>query len=316
MRKIVFYLALLSLAIISCKKEHGPGNSAATAQKVVFTVGFAQSSQAITNNNLTVSSLHVNAAPDTSLTNHINIIYYTVFDAAGNQLHNIYQVKGDTSFGHYTDNLHPGNYTVAISAGTDIGVASGAGDINGTFIYGPGGVNSSQGFVSDVFFKRLNITVANTTLNQNISLNRLTSRLIININDAIPANSNYASINISNVASRYYVGTDQVINVSGPGNNFGQYDFIIPVSAGGTKNYRIVSDFMYLGDFNVNIEIGQQSNNSTTVFGSKSVSNVTGAPNKITLLSGNLFGGSGTNATGGFQVTTDTTWNPAIVKTF
>jgi len=316
MRKISL-LILISAAIISCKKEHKPVQRVSSTHPVIFKVGFSQTTQAINSGKLVANSLNINSTPDTSLTNHINIIYYTVSDSAGNILHNVYQTSGDTAFGRYTDNLHPGKYTVAISAGTNIGVSGGAtGLLNDAFIYGPGGVNSSQGFVSDVFFKRISVTVGNSTVTTSVALNRLTSRLIVNINDAIPVNSNYATITISNVASRYYVGNDRIINVNGGGNNGGTYNYAIPASAAGTLNYRIVTDFMYLADFDVGIEIGQTTNQTTTVYGSKTVPAVTAAPNKITLLSGNLFGGTGTTSTSGFQVATDTSWNTPIVKTF
>jgi hypothetical protein len=73
---------------------------------------------------------------------------------------------------------------------------------------------------------------------------------------------------------------------------------------------------MYLGDFDTGIEVGNITNQSTTVCGAKRVPGVTATPNKITLPSGNPFGGTGTTSTGGFQVTTDTLWNTPIVKTF
>ena len=317
MRKISLLLVLISVAIVSCKKEHKPVQPVSSTQKVTFTVGFSQTTQAINSGKLVANALNVNSTPDTSLTNHINIIYYSVFDSAGNLLHNVYQTSSDTSFGHYTDNLHAGTYTVTISAGTNIGVSGGGTDLlSNAFIYGPGGVNSSQGFVSDVFFKRISVTVGNNAVTSAVALNRLTSRLIVNINDAIPANSNYAKITISNVASRYYVGDDHIINVNGVGNNGGTYNYTIPASAAGTLNYRIVTDFMYLADFDAGIEVGQTTNQVTTVYGSKAVPNVTAVPNMITLLSGSLFGGTGTHSTGGFQVATDTSWNTPIVKTF
>jgi hypothetical protein len=318
MRKTLLYLILISITVIACKKEKRNSIPPVTGtQKVTFVAGFSQTTQSINSvGKITATnSLNLNSTPDTSLTNHINIIYYTVFDSVGNLLHNVYQVVGDTAFGRFVDDLHPGKYTVTISAGTTIGVASAA-TLSDTFIYGPGGINSSQGFTSDVFFKRITITVGYAAQTETVALNRITSRLIININDAIPANSNYALINISNVASNYYVGTDRIINVDGPGNNFGQYSYTIPVSAAGTKNYQIVTNFMYLNDFDVSIEIGQKTATGATVYGQRTVPNVTAAPNKITLLSGELFGGPTTGSTGGFQVTNDTTWNPKIVKTF
>ena len=300
MKKVLFVLIAICVIAASCKKDHKIITPVSTLQKVSFAVGFSQSTSIINSKNpLKVNSLATNSStPDTALTNYISTLYYMVFDSAGNLIHNITQLSSDTAFGHYTDNLHTGKYTVAVAGCT--GMTLVAGTLSSEYLGG--------GFSHDAFFERVTITVANAPLTQPISLNRITSKFIVNINDAIPANATYGLVRLIGVANDYFVGTDQIgTSVSNP------YYYTIPATAAGTTNYQMSGIFLYMAPFTTDIEVAQSSDPAATVYGAKTVQNVTGQANKITILSGNLFGGSGG---GGLQVVPDTIWNIPIIKTF
>jgi len=296
MKKITFSLLSICVILYSCKKDHKIAPSVSALQKVTFTVGFSQSTGGIAINSVNNKSLKTNSAPDTALTNHIDGLYYMIFDSVGNLVQNISQSKTDTAFGHYTENLHIGKYTIAIAGGS--GMTINPGTLNKQTIYG--------GFAFDTFFERLQITVGITPVNQAFSLHRLTSKLIININDAIPANATYAKVGLYGVGNSYAVGTDVISTTTITSYLYSN----IPGAAVGTTNYQISGIFLYAAPFSADIAVADNSN-LTTVYGEKVVSNITGAPNKITKLSGNLFGG-----TGGGQVGADTTWKAPILQTF
>ncbi|MGZ3766120.1 MAG: hypothetical protein ACXVB0_19605 [Mucilaginibacter sp.] len=303
MKKLFLGLILVYVMMLSCKKEHHStvNVSQSTTHKVTFTVGFSQGVGAIQINSLKTNSFSTSSAPDTSLTNHIHNLYYMVFDSVGNSVHNITQASTDTAFGKYTDNLHPGKYTVAIAGGTNLTLNSG--NLAATYI------SNSNGFVNDAFFEKVSIIVGNTDLTQGFSLNRITSKLVVNINDALPNDPQaVGKLTLSGVGYAYFVGTGNISNVQNAG-----YSYVIPASALGTKNFRMTTYFLYNGPFTAEIYCGV---NPALIYGDKIVTGVTGAANKITILSGNLFGGGGTNSTGGFQVAVDTAWNSTVTKTF
>ncbi len=334
MKKILPGFILICLITFSCKKDHkaeiGPNGSAQNgtgARNITFNVGFAKT---ITNFETTHLKLNSNST-DTALTNHIGVLYFMVFDSLGNNLHTITQRDTAAAFGKFTDNLRSGKYTVIIVGGNSklqIGLdrtITGS-TMDKTYIYYPAdpsiwGDGTVGMFSEDTFCKKVSLTVTNTDSNENIALDRITSKLEININDAIPTGAGYLNFEIRSTADAFYVNTGNagVIGArTGPSNipifDFVDYSAVLTGADAGVTNYKTSFLFLYYKPFTVFIDCTTSKGYGTvdskgTVFSSKILQNVTAQANKITLLSGNLFGGSGN---GGTPVSADTTWNAPI----
>ena len=321
MKKILFILSLAGVALSSCKKESQKNITPVSknAQSVTFNVGFSKNIPSLGN---PLNSTN----PDTSLTNHIKVLYYMVFDSIGNNVHNITQLSTDAAFGHYADNLGPGKYTVAITGGGTTlaiqpsnltsqyvfyGIVTNPADPLGSYVPGP--------FDQDTYSTFFAITVAGTPLNPPITLNRVISKMTVNINDALPANTTSISLKLNSLGNAYYVGTGLVGLIGtvyvGSITGTATYQFPVPVAAFGTTNFQVSTFFLFNAATPVTVNLAAV-NTISQYSTEKNISNVTGAPNKVTLLSGNLFGGNGLNTGNGFKVSVDTTWNTPVVKTF
>ena len=319
------------MILASCKKEHAKDTTPVQSlHKVAFKVGFSQQTSAYLTNslnshNLSLTRLNTNAV-DTSLTdNHVSTICYAVYDSLGNNVHNITQLSTDANFGILTDNLRAGNYTVILAAG-QTGLSIGLDPANTTTTtskistdivsYGDEYPIDLPG--KDIFYKKLSLTVTNTDASQSVNLDRITSRLTVDIEDAIPANAKYIVLTfIGAPAFKYYVGT----STAGAGNTttFSVIDTITVAKIGTTNNKLTTILLSPPSAFSVNLMCGTGigSPPGITVIAQKTIPNVTCQPNTQTILTGNLFGGAGAPVTGGFSLTIDTSWNSTpITKSF
>jgi len=332
MKKFLFGLMLVCIVMASCKKEHSkdPGTNK-TTHKVVLNVGFSRSTVIFESNSLKINSLKENAA-DTALTNYVEVLYYVVYDSNGNIVHTIKQLSTDSNFGSYTDNLAAGTYSLIVAAGGQSLILSSDsyGDAyslsTDVLSYGfndpvGGGLQPWHGFSGDTFYKKITLTVTNADVSQGISLDRITSKLVVNIEDALPANAKTIYVECS---PSYYFhigsGTASPTSVDGAGLRI---QAIGTVSAAqiGTTNYKVALFFLTSAPFSARVYCSSlpppTDGNVKNIIADRTVPAVTGQPNKVTLLSGSLFGGATTHSTGGFTVSFDTTWNATpITKSF
>ncbi|MBS1526353.1 MAG: FimB/Mfa2 family fimbrial subunit [Bacteroidetes bacterium] len=339
MKKILFEIILACFLLTACKKQHNKDDNpiVTSLQKVTFNVGFSSRLTNFATNGLSINS----TKPDTSLTNYIDVLYYCVFDSLGKGLHEFVQQKTDSTFGRYTDNLHPGKYTIVIvggQAGIIVSPVSVGTDINSVWITHYSQPSPKLYFNVDAFYKKVPITVSATSSAQNVNLDRIVSKMVVNINDPIPAGAKYLALVISNAANKFNVGTGTVgLDSDGPPPAQMQ-EYTLTTANAGTQNFQLSTLFLYNGASSVevfcstskptNFKGGNPFSNllyrdnpassnydaySGVVYGDKTIPNVTGAANKITLLSGDLFGGTGD---GGVKVSADTNWNAPITKGF
>lgn len=313
MKKILLCILIIGVAITSCKKDNSKKRELAPLQKVVFNVGF---SKAVADFQL--SRLRTNSTtPDTSITNYIDVLYYMVFDASGNNVHNIAQLSTDTAFGHYIDNLQAGSYTVVV-AGGKAGFSVFNGSLSTAYLYyDSGGTQNPQYvpgfFTQDAFVSKSTLTVGATASSHAFALNRIVSKIVVNINDKIPASTTQIQANINYAANVYKIGDGSTTTgVNGIFNPFVGGN--VPASALGTTNYQMSGLILNNSSHAIDVEI-IATGAGGTILADKPLTNVTFQPNKETLLSGNLFGGSG-GTTNGFQVVTDTTWNTPANRGF
>ncbi|MEO6976914.1 MAG: hypothetical protein ABI113_01005, partial [Mucilaginibacter sp.] len=195
MKKFLFGLMSVCTMLLSCKKDHSKADSNAT-HKVVFNVGFSQSTAAFKTNNLNLNTLKSNSV-DTALTNHIGVLYFAVYNSSGNSVHIIKQLSTDASFGSFSDNLPNGTYTLVVAGGGgSLVFVSRTGDQPGNLdtdvlSYGFEFLDEPTWalFNSDTFYKKTTFTVTSADASKNISLDRITSKLVVNIEDALPSNA-------------------------------------------------------------------------------------------------------------------------------
>lgn len=305
MKKILLYLAFIGVAIVSCKKEHTkPPQS--DLQKVTFTTGFSVSTGFIHSvRGLTTNSVGSKSAADTALTNHISELYYMVFDSTGHNVHYITQLSTDTAFGHYIDNLHPGKYTIAIGGSVETNFGASEAALTDAFY------NNGLGDGSEFFFGQATFTVGSRPVSASVTLTRKSSKLIITIKDALPADpSAKINLTLNSVDGVFMVGSEtftggQTLSLSYPVGN-----------AAGTTNYQMVIPYYYISPFNLNITCENPNSKTTVIIYGQKTLTVNGGINQVTSLSGNLFGGQGTNQSGGFQTSLDTTWQTPVTVPF
>lgn len=329
MKRIIVGLITVCIIFISCKKDHSKdGNPDTAAHKIAYKVGFSQQTANFQINNskpLVTSATNTQALVPASLSDDVDVIYYAVYDSQGNNVHIIKQTSSQAGFGTYTDNLHSGTYTLVVAAGKN-GLLLGPDSLATTGSKLSKDVISYGGYITrigdiiynsfnkDAFYKKITLTVSNTDASQTINLDRITSKLTVNINDAIPVGANYLSVNLSNYpAVKFYIGS----GTTPPYDSFSLPSRAIADTLKstdiGTTNFRINAILLYTAPMTVNLSCSDLHN----IIDQKIIQNVICERNVQTILSGNLFGGAGTHSTWGFTATIDTSWNSTpITKTF
>ncbi len=322
MKKILFGLLSVCMIIVSCKKE----NSKATkpnqvSYKVGFNVRFSQRTAKFQYNSATSAGLR-RTTIDTTLKSQVDVIYYAIYDSVGNNVYRARQLSADNGFGSATYNLSPGKYTVAIGAGKT-GFVLGPPPYNNTsnvntdvIRYMDTPISTYDPFVFDTFFKRFTLNVSNGNSTQTVSLDRIVSEITVDIKDALPPNAKSVGMIVkTGFYDRFFVGN----STTGPASGLYPLYFTNPIlkADSGKTGYKI-SGLILAGS---QVSINLYCNDATQLaIAQKNISNVTTQPNTQTILTGNLFGGSGTTNSGntsGFHVTIDTTWNPnPIVGSF
>lgn len=171
MKKIFYVLVCCSFIFVECKK-----NNNNTLKGKTYPINFNVSLFTQTINPITVNSIQnqpeVNKITTFALSGLIDNLTYCVYDASGKLLHRVQSTTTASNFGTINDSLEPGNYTIAIIGGKN-GIV-----VNDTqFTY-----NTRQW--QDAFFKKFPITITNSNLTMDVTLNRVVTQLELNITDA------------------------------------------------------------------------------------------------------------------------------------
>lgn len=318
MNRFLSGLILLSILLASCKKDDskkGDSSQDQTLRKVSFNIGFSKS---ITGT--AVNSLQTNAIDSSFISNpNIVVLYYEVFDSNGDALRLTQQLSKDPGFGSYTDNLRPGTYTIVVAAGQDglkikpLG-ASDLGNINNNALNYDG--RPLYGSFGDTFYKKFTITVSDTDIIKEVSLDRIVTQVEINILDAIPANTASLIVEGFSTSSSFLVGSG-----TASGEKIVQMSSSIQPSSWGTKNFHMA--WIYLPGPSTTLKLHflclSAVDNSATPGSFKILAekyiDATVFPNRKTILTGTLFGSSASGS--GFKATIDTAWDATpINKTF
>lgn len=304
MKKLLLYAALISIFFFSCKKEQ-KGTVRQTQKKYTVKFNVADFSQQIVG--LIYGKQQVNSLQTLSnpLDSTIDILYYIVYDSTGKLISQITQTSGQSNFGNISDQLQAGTYQVNFGGGkTGLLVnpwLSGGLDGYRNFHY-QNQLSNIPPWAGDFFFKQLNLTVSGGDISQNVSLDRVTAKLTINIQDALPSNADHIIIKVSAEYYDFPFGISNLSQYGAPG--LINPTFAIPSSAIGTTNYKMSMLMMNtVTPFTVTIDCFDSGYN---LIGEAIVNNVSLQPDTQTILSGKLFG-SGTGVNTGLNAAWDQT---------
>lgn len=270
MKKFLFFSALAAL-LIGCKGQDEPSQ-----QQVTFRISNFQS---------TTEPLKAPAALVDGDDGALTDLY--LFDGTTQLAH---QTSEQGDFGTITVTLSTGSHTLHFVATRSTGLS-----------YSDGILACSS--LKNTFGKTITLNVSGSS-DENITLDRLTGKLVITLNDAIPTGASslriqlgdrYTSLDIATLYGVSPAAFDQSVNLS---SKVGQSGYSITL-------YMLAPDADgYETTFTLTA-----TNTSSQVIG-QATGNITIAPNTKTLLSGNLF--TGTRS----FISLNSAWNADIEENF
>ena len=273
MKKFLSICALAAL-LIGCK-----GNDEPNQQQVVFRV-----------TNFTSTTEPMDAprrAPQSLIDDGDALTDLYLFDGTTQLIH---QTSDQEDFGTITVLLTTGNHTLHFVATRSTGLSYDGGILACTSL-------------KNTFGKTMQLNVAGGG-DQNVTLDRLSGKLIITINDAIPSGASnlriqlgdrYTSLDIASLYGTSPAAFDQNLNISGKVGTSG-YSITLYMLAPDADGYETTFTLT-------------ATNTSSEVIG-QATGTITIAPNTKTLLSGNLF--TGTRS----FISLSTGWNTDIEESF
>ena len=268
--KKLFFISALAALLIGCKGQNEPGQ-----QQVTFKVS-----------NFT-STTEPLKAPASLVDGDDALTDLYLFDGTTQLIH---QTSDQDDFGTITVLLTTGNHTLHFVATRSTGLSYEGGILACTSL-------------KNTFGKTMQLNVAGGG-DQNVTLDRLSGKLIITINDAIPSGASnlriqlgdrYTSLDIASLYGTSPAAFDQNVNISGKVGTSG-YSITLYMLAPDADGYE--TDFT-LTATNASSEVIGQATGTITI-----------APNTKTLLSGNLF--TGTRS----FISLSTGWNTDIEESF
>lgn len=293
MKNYVLAIAsLLSLAVVSCKKDSQPdkGEEAKPKYAVQFDFNEFTFTEGGFGDRIIVDG-DSPLAKDT-LKKYANYLIYFVWDVDGNQVRKIRQNSSNPDFGLIKDSLPMGRYTVAVVATKDsVSLLSDYTYIEKVLFTLPG---------TDAFYKR-SIFNVDGNVQETISLDRIMAKLSINIKDKMP----YSADNMTILPQAYpgepnipmgHVGHYNVLDLkNGTYGSTARYDYIysaythpIPEAIRNTTNTWFDYYILALKPEKIKVSFTVKDNNDN-ILGNKTVLDVGIEPNKRTILYGNLF---------------------------
>ncbi|MFD0795232.1 hypothetical protein ACFQZX_16545 [Mucilaginibacter litoreus] len=327
MKRFLYFL-LLGFTLTACKKNNNTEMNTGKMYKITFGINNFQQSKLKTNA-LQSNKFTPIFSSDTSITT-FKTLRYIVYNQLGKPVRNINQIEGTSGFGTITDSLSQGKYTVVIIAATTYGTPdyneNNPGYIapifnvkdlatdNFSYEY-KGYDHPSTSVFYETYFKKLTLEVGNDDIAQNLVLDRISGLLEINIEDEIPANAKKISIYLNTVPLYWSVNQSKFLYDIDDDFIKRNYSVTLSDAVKGTKNYKL--SIPLPGNINLStIRISCYDTNNS-IMSEKTISKVQISSTQKTLLTGNLFGGAGTNNNSVFTPKADSAWNTTpIVKTF
>jgi hypothetical protein len=329
MKKIFFYLFLITIAAASCKKgqnaQQGPAGDN-TLHQVSFTVsGFTQTSKNLSRSlAVNIGSIGQKNLPGALPTyNSVGILYEMIYNSAGNLVKSNTQVQTQASFGTFTDSLASGNYTVVFmeSAGfIGYGLNTTTGyiaSLQSPYLTDTGSFSSSQLIVTpgtsiQLYEKKMALTVNTTNTSSNITLDRVVGQLEVIITDPIPQNVARISTMVDSIQTSFSLADEGAIGVGNILTTFERDSTLTSAAAGATNFTMGPYYFMQNQPFGVTVTAYDASNN---ILATVRIPHVVISYNQTTILQGSLFGGGSSSGTSGnATITFDPSWNPTPIN--
>jgi len=286
--------------LFSCKKDNSKGtNSPGQKYTVNFTVSDVTKAAASTN------KLQVTSAADT-FSKYAKNLRYLVYDSNNQLVRQINQDTTTANFGHISDSFTPGTYNVVFIVNAGSVVAGQPVATQGKPDYFTGSLK-----YNGLFYKSTSLTVTNTTINQQIALNRINAQVQVKATDVVPAVLDSVQFSFSGFQGTYAVRDGAfTIDLTISPRIFGH---VFTAAEKGTSNFKFSTYcFNTVQPFTVKIIRYGKTVTSTPI----TVNNVTSVQNKVTVLTGQIFQNlnSSTNQNAGFQISFDPNWNDQIIN--
>ena len=325
MKKSLIIVLSFGLFFVACTKENSkptpPPTSNGKYPVHLNVVGFSASLGDFNDRKIFGN---LRGANDT-IADYVRYLAYNVYNATTSAfIKTIYQVKAvaDTNFGKIVDTLPNGGYIISITAARD-SVLPDPLYFNGGMA-NPGGI--PEGFAgkypgTDVFYKKMNISVDSGAVTQEVVLDRIVSMLKVVIEDSIPANAKYINITPTkypiNVPDTYLPSFFQYkygnISTGWQGtDNYYTYQVEIPDSAK-KPNFQLETYILNTTSQQISVNISC-TDAGNVILAQKKVDNITIENNKKTVLKGILFNHSGGN--NGVTVGVNGSWKTDITVQF
>lgn len=298
MKKNLFLLLAAPAFLFSCAKQNQSKTPLISGKKykVTFNIANFSQSQGIFTNKLKVNSTSADTL--TNIRDYLNLLYYDAYNQFGRADNHVPIVQDSTmaNMGTIVDSLPAGTYNLQIVAGKKgLALDNYYQAVISTFGYG--GFNWQ-----DTFWANVSVTVGNQSLTKTVTLNRVVSKIEIQILDNIPANADSLIMTMPDYGNmNFYYGSAQVFDPL----STTRLAVKIPTAAKGHPNFiidKIIANTVL--PYQVDITCKDASN---AVIAHADANNVVSKQNTKTIVSGKLFGGS-TPAAQGFQVKIDTAW--------
>ncbi len=284
--------SFMTLCLFSCGKSGSPEPESSDLYPINFSLtGF---SQVVVEGKSAVFS----PSDGENQGNFIRYLHYYIYDSGGNLVKNINQGTDNADFGTISDKVNAGTYTVVF-------IGSKNDDPVGSTAYLSTVRVISSAADDDLYFKKIPITVGKDDVNQEVTLDRVTSYLELRVLDVLPAEVARVDFTVVNDYSNFQISSASVVT-------------------SGTKCEKKVSKTLANENERTNVTINVSVLNdagpltvSIGCFNEKGVSvkalgiqNVQCVRNKKTILSGKLF----TNPSGSFKVGVNGEWDPVPIE--
>jgi len=257
-----------ALCLSSCEKAEQEDKEAARgAEKIPVSFTAEGFQQSVKEYGATASDLGL-------AREHLNYLYYYVFDADGKKVSSKVQIKGSTSnFGLIKDSLATGEYQ-SVFIGSTKPLSFNISNFEESHL------EYTANSDNDVFYLLQPLTVLSTPYQESLDLPRITGKLTYIIKDVIPAN--VAAIKIIRSTSSFYYFSGSV-----PASEDSEYTIKLPAGHGPmTLDPLTLLALEDRGSTNLNIIAYDAANN---VIANKAVSTHKAKGNKEVIVSGNLF---------------------------
>jgi len=304
-QKILLYSICLCL-FFACKKDKKTPDPAVKLYPISFNVsGF---STTLVPNAGKAKTTALTTQADTAPVQYLEYILFPINQKLS--ISSRYESKGDAGFGTFTDNVPAGRYLAVFYGGiTNIK----ADNLNYPYTYlyyafNPIYPSQNYTYWDDTFYKTIPVTVASSgTVNQDVSLDRVVSRLDVVLKDAIPTGTSKITVSFPDTAAFYLqtglsspeMVTQNVTTKTITTADIGKTNYTTTIY---TRND--VTPFQ--------VTISYYGSNLNGPLGTKTISDVVCKRNTRTILSGNLF----TTGNSNFSILANQDWNTPITVNF